>query len=155
MAGKGTPALEALQRAGVAYTVHSFEHDPAARAYGREAVEKLGVDPARVLKTLLVTVAAAPLVAVVPVDSELALKALGKGATLMPVGVAERVTGYVAGGISPLGQRRLLPTVIDDSALSFASVLISGGRRGLEIELDPRDLIALTGARAAPIASRR
>jgi Cys-tRNA(Pro)/Cys-tRNA(Cys) deacylase len=155
MAGKGTPALDAVRRAGFVHRVHEYAHRPGSGAYGREAAEQLGVAEQRVLKTLLARVGGAPIVAVVPVDAELDLRALGKRASMMPAADAERTTGYVAGGISPLGQRRRIPTVVDDSALSFETVFVSAGRRGLEIELAPRDLLELTGGRAAPIASRR
>jgi len=155
VAGKGTPAVALVQRKGVEHAVHEYAHGAADGGYGREAAEKLGVDERRVLKTLLALVDGKPLVAIVPVDAELDLKVLGKRASLMPTADAERLTGYVAGGISPLGQRRRLPTVVDDSALAFATVFVSAGRRGLELELAPHDLLELTGGRLAPIASRR
>jgi Cys-tRNA(Pro)/Cys-tRNA(Cys) deacylase len=108
-----------------------------------------------VFKTLVADVDGTLTVAVVPVEAQLDLRALGKRARLADAKDAERATGYVAGGISPLGQRRRLPTVVDDSALAFATIHVSAGRRGLELELDPADLIALTGARTAAVASRR
>lgn len=152
MAGKGTPALVAAERAGIAFTVHAYPHDPGAAAYGLEAAEKLGLDPARVLKTLVADVDGVLTVAIVPVSAQLDLRALGKRAALADVKAAERATGYVVGGISPLGQRRRLPTVLDESALAHETVHVSAGRRGLELELAPVDLVALTGARVATIA---
>jgi Cys-tRNA(Pro)/Cys-tRNA(Cys) deacylase len=158
--GQGTPATVALDAAGVPFTVHAYEHDPAAASYGEEAAEAMGVSQDRVFKTLLAEVDGVLTVGVVPVAAKLDLKALaaavgGKhGAMADPV-AAERATGYVLGGISPLGQRRRLRTVVDDSALAHDSVYVSAGRRGLEVELAPADLVALTSAAAAPIARRR
>jgi Cys-tRNA(Pro)/Cys-tRNA(Cys) deacylase len=152
VAGTRTPAIVAVERAGVSHVVHEYAHDPRARSYGLEAAEQLGVDPGRVLKTLVVDVDGVLTVAVVPVQAQLDLRALGKRAALAVTRAAERATGYVAGGISPLGQRRLLPTVVDASALDHVTVHVSAGRRGLELELAPRDLVELTGARVAPIA---
>ena len=154
MAGKGTPAIAAATRAGVAFTVHEYRHDPRAESYGLEAVEKLGLDAARVFKTLVADVDGALTVAVIPVDAQLDLRALGKRARMAEAGAAERATGYVAGGISPLGQRRALPTVVDASALDHETIHVSAGRRGLELEIAPTDLVELTGARVAPIARR-
>ena len=154
MAGKGTPAIAAATRAGVAFTVHEFRHDPRAESYGLEAVEKLGLEAARVFKTLVADVDGALTVAVVPVEAELDLRALGKRARMAEAAAAERATGYVAGGISPLGQRRTLPTVVDASALDHETIHVSAGRRGLELELAPTDLVELTVARVAPIARR-
>jgi Cys-tRNA(Pro)/Cys-tRNA(Cys) deacylase len=159
----GTPATKVLVTAGVPHVVRPYEHDPQARAqglsYGQEAALALGVDPARVFKTLLAEVDGALVVAVVPVDAHLDLKALaaavgGKKATMAAPSDAERATGYVVGGISPLGQRRRLPTVIDASASGFETVLVSAGRRGVDVELAPDDLRRLTSARSAPIARR-
>lgn len=152
MAGKRTPAIAAAARAGVSFTVHEYEHDPRAASYGLEAVEKLGLDPARVFKTLVADVDGALTVAVVPVAAQLDLRALGKRARIADGRTAERATGYVTGGISPLGQRRALPTVVHDSALGFETIHVSAGRRGLELELAPADLVRLTGARVARIA---
>ena len=152
MAAK-TPALVALERAGVAYRVHEYLHDPAASSFGLEAAEKLGVDAARVFKTLVVDIDGRPHVAIVPVDRELDLRSLGKRAVMAKVAEAERVTGYVTGGISPLGQRRQLPMLVDESALAFETVYVSGGRRGFEVELAPGDLVALTGAESKAITS--
>lgn len=155
MAGKGTPATAVAERAGVWFAVHEYAHDPKAPSYGLEAAEKLGVDPDRVLKTLVVDVDGTLTVAVVPVAAQLDLKAFGKRATMADPKRAERATGYVAGGISPLGQRKPLPTFVDVSVLAFATVHVSAGRRGLEIELAPDDLLALTAGEARPIAAAR
>jgi len=154
VAGKGTPAIVAATRAGVAFTVHEYRHDTRAESYGLEAVEKLGLEAARVFKTLVADVDGALTVAVVPVEAQLDLRALGKRARMAEAAAAERATGYVAGGISPLGQRRTLPTVVDASALDHETIHVSAGRRGLELELAPTDLVELTGARVAPIARR-
>ena len=148
----GTPATVALDRAGVRYTLHPYEHDPRATSYGAEAAAALGVDPARVFKTLLAEVDGNLVVAVVPVSGDLDLKALARAlgsggkATMAEVSAAERATGYVAGGISPIGQRRRLRTVVDSSALDHATILVSAGKRGLDLELAPADLVAITGA---------
>ena len=155
MAGRRTPAITAAERAGIAFRVHEYEHDPRAASFGVEAVQKLGLDPARVFKTLVADVDGELTVAVVPVESQLDLRALGKRARMADPKAAERATGYVTGGISPLGQRRLLPIVLDDSALAFETIHVSAGRRGLELELAPADLLAITGGRAAAVASRR
>jgi Cys-tRNA(Pro)/Cys-tRNA(Cys) deacylase len=152
VAGGGTPAIVATERAGVAYTVHEYPHDPRAASYALEAAERLGVEPGRVFKTLVVDVDGSLTVAVLPADSQLDLRALGKRAALADAKVAERATGYVVGGISPLGQRKRLPTIVDESALGFETIHVSAGRRGLQIELAPNDLVTLTGARIAPIA---
>ncbi|WP_116211225.1 Cys-tRNA(Pro) deacylase [Streptomyces olivoreticuli] len=152
-----TPAIVALERAGAPFTVHAYEHDPAVAAYGQEAAEALGVDPRQVFKTLVAEVDGALTVAVVPVSGSLDLKALaaavgGKRAAMADPAAAERTTGYVRGGISPLGQRKRLPTALDASARSHPTICVSAGRRGLEIELSPADLAALTDAVVAPIA---
>ncbi|GAA0490321.1 Cys-tRNA(Pro) deacylase [Streptomyces stramineus] len=152
-----TPAIVALETAGAAFSVHAYEHDPAAASYGEEAAEALGVDPARVFKTLVAEVDGRLTVAVVPVSGSLDLKALaaavgGKRAAMADPAAAERTTGYVRGGISPLGQRKKLPTALDASARSHATVCVSAGRRGLEVELSPADLASLTDAVVAPIA---
>lgn len=152
-----TPAIVAVRRAGVQYAVHEYSHDRGAASYGQEAAEKLGVDPALVFKTLVASVDGRLVVALVPVERSLDLKALasavgGKRASMAEVAAAERATGYVAGGISPLGQRRGLPTVVDASLPERERVFVSAGRRGLEIELTPADLVRLLNARVAPIA---
>ncbi|MFC5723116.1 Cys-tRNA(Pro) deacylase [Streptomyces gamaensis] len=153
----GTPAIAALEASGTAFVTRSYEHDPSAASYGAEAAEALGVDPARVFKTLVAEVDGALTVAVVPVSGSLDLKALaaavgGKRAAMADPAAAERTTGYVRGGISPLGQRKRLPTALDASARAHPTICVSAGRRGLEIELSPEDLAALTGAVIAPIA---
>lgn len=156
-AAKGTPALESLTKAGVPYSVHTYEHDPRADSYGLEAAEKSGVEPARVFKTLMVTGAAGQYIGIVPVNRQLDLKAMAsavgeKSLTMTEPKVAERISGYVVGGISPLGQKKVLPTVIDESAQLYETVFVSGGRRGLEIELAPTDLAAELGADVASIS---
>jgi len=150
-----TPAVVAARRAGIDFALHEYEHDPQAESYGLEAAERLGVDTARVLKTLVVEQDGSLSVAIVPVTAQLDLRALGKRAALADRAAAERATGYVVGGISPLGQRKRLPAVLDESALAFATVYVSAGRRGLELELAPADLARLTGARVAAVASAR
>jgi Cys-tRNA(Pro)/Cys-tRNA(Cys) deacylase len=152
VAGGATPAIAAAQRAGVAFTVHEYAHDPRAASYGAEAAEALGLDPARVFKTLVVDVDGVLTVALVPVNAQLDLRALGKRVAMADMKLAERTTGYVAGGISPLGQRKALPTVIDETAELYDTIHVSAGRRGLELELAAGDLAALTGAQFAPIA---
>jgi Cys-tRNA(Pro)/Cys-tRNA(Cys) deacylase len=147
----GTPATVALDRAGVAYVLHPYEHDSRAPSYGLEAATALGVDPARVFKTLLASLDGRLVVGIVPVSGQLDLKALaralgGRKAVMADVAAAERATGYVAGGISPVGQRRQHETVLDATALDHATVLVSGGRRGLDLEVAPADLVAITGA---------
>lgn len=158
-----TPAVKLLSNAGVEFTVHAFEAEDRSRAsssprvsFGVEAAGALGVDEARVFKTLLADVDGSLWVAVVPVTGQLDLKALaaaagGKKAGMADPAAAERSTGYVVGGISPLGQRKALPTVVDASALEHPTVFVSGGRRGLDLELSPDDLIRLTKARTASI----
>ena len=155
-----TPAVRAAQAAGISFRLHEYEHDPRCRDYGEEAVTALGVAPGRVFKTLVVALDGDSRrlgVAVLPVPGRLALKraapALGaRRAVLADPARAERATGHVTGGISPLGQRNALPTVLDESARAFATILVSAGRRGLEIELSPADLCRLTGAVEAAIA---
>jgi Cys-tRNA(Pro)/Cys-tRNA(Cys) deacylase len=149
--------MVALERAGVAHTVHPYDHDPRAESYGLEAAALLGVDPARVFKTLLADADGRLVVGIVPVAGRLDLKALARAvgarrAALADPAVAQRATGYVVGGISPLGQKRPHPTVLDSSALDHETVLVSGGRRGLDVELAPADLVTLTSATTAPIA---
>lgn len=153
----GTPATNALAEAGIPYALHPYQHDGDGD-YGLEAAAKLNVDPDRVFKTLLAEVDGDLVVAVVPVSGRLNLKALaaavgGKRAVMADPAVAERITGYRVGGISPLGQKRQLPTVIDDSSLRFASVLVSAGRRGLDLEVMPQRLVDVLRARLAPIAA--
>ncbi|MCG7601725.1 Cys-tRNA(Pro) deacylase [Halomonas sp. McH1-25] len=152
-----TPAVQALKRAKVAFELQEYPHDPASAAYGEEAARLLGLAPHTVFKTLLAKVDGTLVVAVVPVSGMLDLKALaraaaGKKATLADTVEAERATGYVVGGISPLGQKQRLTTFIDASAADLACMHISGGRRGLEIGLAPEDLQRLTQARLAPLS---
>ncbi|MER7206092.1 Cys-tRNA(Pro) deacylase [Streptosporangium sp. NPDC000239] len=154
--GQGTPATVALAQAGIGFTLHPYEHDAASQAYGEEAADALGVPYERIFKTLVAEVEGALAVAVVPVAGKLDLKAFaaalgGKRAAMAEAAKVERVTGYVVGGISPLGQRRRLPTVVDDSALEFDTIYFSAGRRGLQIETAPAGLVRLTQAVTAPI----
>lgn len=153
----GTPATVALDKAEIGYRVHGYDHDPTAASYGLEAAEALGVDPARVYKTLLVDTEAGLAVGIVPVHTSLDLKAIAtalgvKKATMADPSVAERVTGYVVGGISPIGQKKSLPTVADESMTAFDTVLVSGGKRGFDIELAPADLVRVTRAVTAGLA---
>lgn len=153
----GTPATAALKAAGIAFTEHSYQHDPAVRSFGAEAAAALELEPERVFKTLLVEVDGRLAVAIVPVTGKLDLGALaaavhGKRAVMAEPGLAEKKTGYVVGGISPIGQKTALPTVIDETAELFETVFVSGGRRGLDVELAPADLIAVTRATIADIA---
>lgn len=152
----GTPATEALSRAGVPFALRAYDHDPRAESYGLEAAQALGVAPERVLKTLMTQVDGVLTVAVVPVSGQLYLKALARAvgcrrAEMADVAVAQRATGYVVGGISPIGQRRAHPTVVDSSVLDHPTVLVSGGRRGLDLELAAADLVSVTAATTAPI----
>jgi Cys-tRNA(Pro)/Cys-tRNA(Cys) deacylase len=150
-----TPAVRALVHAGIPFTVHEYEHDAAATSYGEEAVEQLDVEPERLFKTLIVSVDGGLAVACVPVPGRLDLKALGKRAQLADRAQAQRATGYVSGGTSPFGQRKRLPTHLDASALEHATILVNGGRRGVQLEVDPRDLVRLTNAQVHAIASAR
>ena len=150
-----TRAIAVAEQGRVPFRLFEYEHDPGSRSFGLEAAEKLGVDPARVFKTLVVEIDGKAAVAIVPVQAELDLRALGKRAAIAKPADAERVTGYVTGGISPLGLRKQLPTLLDESAVAFETVYVSAGRRGLELEIAPRDLLRLTGGEARPIAARR
>jgi Cys-tRNA(Pro)/Cys-tRNA(Cys) deacylase len=157
-ASQGTPATAVLAAAGVPFVLHPYSHDPSTASYGLEAAEVLGIDPARVFKTLMVDVDGRLAVGIVPVSGSLDLKAMaaalgGKKATMADPATAQRRTGYVLGGISPLGQRQPSPAVLDESAAAVDTILVSGGRRGLDIELDPADLIRLTGAVTARIGT--
>lgn len=149
-----TPAVEVARQAGISFTLHEYDvtlHGP--RDHAAEVARKLGVEPSRLFKTLVASVDDELRVYVVPSDRALDLRAVGKRAKLADPLRAERATGYVVGGISPLGQRRRLQTVVDDSALGFETILVSAGRRGLQIELDPRELVRLLGADVRPISA--
>lgn len=155
--GPTTPATLALDHAGIRFRAHPYEHDPNAESFGLEAVEVLGVEPERVFKTLLADVDGALVVGIVPVTSRLHLKSLaaavgGRKASMADPAVAERRTGYVVGGISPIGQKRVHTTVLDESAVLFDTIYVSGGRRGFDVELVPADLVRVTGATLADIA---
>ncbi len=155
----GTPATSELLARRIAFTPHSYEHDPSATSFGLEAAAALGVEPDRVFKTLLADVDGSLVVGVVPVTAQLDLKALaaavgGKRASMADPVIAERKTGYVVGGISPVGQKTRLRTVLDESVSVYPTVFVSGGRRGFEIEVAPNDLVAATGATLAVIARR-
>jgi Cys-tRNA(Pro)/Cys-tRNA(Cys) deacylase len=154
----GTPATAQLTREKVQHTLHPYEHDPRAEVYGEEAAMALGVEPQRLFKTLIAAVDGRLACAVVPVAGRLDLKSFaaavgGKKAVLADPAAAQRATGYVVGGISPLGQKSRLPVVVDASADGFATVFVSAGKRGLQVELAPGDLVRLTGATLAAIAA--
>ncbi|MFL1456827.1 Cys-tRNA(Pro) deacylase [Marinobacter sp. GN3S48] len=152
-----TPGINAAKKAKVSHRIHEYQHDPASESFGTEAAEKMGVDPARVFKTLVVAIDGKDLaVGVVPVTAMLSMKLVakaagGKKATMADKQDVQRSTGYVLGGVSPLGQKKRLRTFIDDSAQRFDTIYISAGRRGLEIELSPEDLAKLTTAQFAPL----
>lgn len=165
MGAQGTRAIDAARRAGIEYSVHEYAHDARAsierggRGYALEAVDALGVEAARVFKTIVVSVDGRLGMCVVPADAEVDLKGAadalgGRKATVAPAADAEKATGYVLGGISPLGTRRPLPVVVDASALDFATIHVSAGRRGLEIELAAADLVALVRGSFAAVARR-
>lgn len=152
-----TPAINAAKKAKIAYTLHHYDHDPASPSYGREAAEKLGLDEARVFKTLIVELDSGSLaVGIVPVSAMLSMKLLARAAGAKKAAMAEkgavaRATGYVLGGVSPLGQKKRLPTFIDLSAADLPTIFVSAGRRGLDLELKPADLATLTGAKFVPL----
>jgi Cys-tRNA(Pro)/Cys-tRNA(Cys) deacylase len=153
----GTPATVALAAAGIAFTAHAYEHDPANTNFGLEAATALELDPEQVFKTLMADVDGSLVVAIVPVTGKLDLKALaaavgGKKAEMADAALAERKTGYVVGGISPIGQKTRHTTVLDETAELYDTVYVSGGRRGFDIELAPGDLLTITGGFTAPIA---
>ena len=154
----GTPATALLTKLGVTFTLHPYAHDPRAEAYGEEAATVLGIDPTRIFKTLIALVDGRMVCGVVPVAGRLDMKALavaagGKRAGMADPTAAARATGYVVGGISPLGHRSRLPVVVDASAAGFATVFVSAGKRGLQVELAPDDLVRAAGATLAPIAT--
>ena len=165
MSAQGTRAIDVVRRAGVPHAVHEYAHDARAslreggRGYALEAVEALGIDAARVFKTIVVSVDGRLALAIVPADAEVDLKAMadalgGRRASIATPAEAEKATGYVLGGISPLGTRRALPIVLDASAAAFPTIHVSAGRRGLEIELAAADLVALVRGSMAPVARR-
>ena len=152
-----TPAIQELEEAAVPFSVHEYERGGALRDFGREAAEKLGLDPDQVFKTLLVTADGLQAVAIVPVSGKVGLKAVGralgaKHVEMCDPAVAERITGYVRGGISPFGQKKRLPTVLDELATVFDTIYVSGGRRGLDLGVAPDDLVRLLDATVADIA---
>lgn len=152
---KSTPAVVALQRAGVTFTLHTYDYDPGDQRVGLQAAEALGVNPAEVFKTLMALVDGKPVCAIAPSDSEIHLKRLaaaagGKAAKMMPPPDAERMTGYRIGGISPFGQKRAVPVFLDETALGFPLIYLNGGQRGLQVRLDPRDIIHIL--KAKPVA---
>ena len=164
MAKGGTPALLALEAAGVAFTVSEFHHEPGERNYGQVAAEALGVEPDRVFKTLVANLTTEQgveqVVGIVPVSGQLSLRELAaafgaKRAEMCPVELAQRLTGYVVGGISPFGQKKRLRTAIDETCILFDTIFVSGGKRGLDIELAPDDLVTLLDAVVAPIGADR
>jgi Cys-tRNA(Pro)/Cys-tRNA(Cys) deacylase len=158
VAGQGTPATALLTRRKVAFELHPYEHDPRSGSYGAEAAAALGVPPGRVFKTLVVSVDGRLAVGVVPVGGSLDLKAMAaalgaKRAAMAEPAAAERATGYVTGGISPLGHRSRLPVVVDASVRDWDTVYVSAGRRGLQVSLAPDDLVRVANATVAPIAA--
>lgn len=153
---KGTPATVALQQAGVAFTLHEYDYDPDAERIGMQAAEALGIAPARLLKTLMAKAGGATVCVLAPSDREINLKKLAaaagaKDAAMLAPAEAERVTGYHVGGISPFGQRKRARVLIEEAALAHASVLVNGGRRGLQIEIAPAELVRLLDAKAAAL----
>jgi Cys-tRNA(Pro)/Cys-tRNA(Cys) deacylase len=147
-----TPAVEAARAAGIAFTIHEYEGvDPGESDYAVAVAAALGIEPTRLFKTLLASVDGKLQVFVVPADRQLDLRSVGKRAQMADRAEAERATGYVAGGISPLGERRRLPTTVDETALDHETILVSAGRRGIQLELDPRELVRLTDARVAGV----
>jgi Cys-tRNA(Pro)/Cys-tRNA(Cys) deacylase len=153
---KGTPATVALTKAGVAFTLHEYDYDPNAARIGMQAAEALGVDPGRLLKTLMAKAGGAMVCVLVPSDAEVSLKKLAaaagaKDAAMLPPAEAERITGYHVGGISPFGQKKRVRVFVDEEALAHASIIVNGGRRGLQIELAPADLVRVLAATAAAL----
>ncbi len=155
---KTTRATQALQKAKVAFTVHSYDYDPSAERIGLQAAEALGAPPSTVLKTLMAEVDGKPVCVVVPSDCEVSMKKLaaafaGKSARMMPPADAERITGYHVGGISPFGQKRPVPTALETAALQAEAVFINGGQRGLQVRLHPQDAVAALGAKIAALVA--
>lgn len=153
---KSTPATTALEKAGIAFTLHEYDYDPNATRIGMQAAEALGISPARLLKTLMAKAGSTVVCVLVPSDREVSLKRLAaaagaKDAAMLPPAEAERITGYHVGGISPLGQRKRAATFIEQDALAHTTVLVNGGRRGLQIEIAPADLMKAIGATSATL----
>ncbi|MGK2287079.1 Cys-tRNA(Pro) deacylase [Pedomonas sp. V897] len=153
---KSTPAVVALQRAGVDFTLHTYDYAPGDQRVGLQAAQALGVDPAEVYKTLMVLVDGKPVCAIAPSDREISLKRLaaaagGKAAHMMPVPDAERITGYRVGGISPFGQRRRVPVFLEEAAQGLPRIFLNGGQRGLQVRLDPREIVRVLGATPAAL----
>jgi Cys-tRNA(Pro)/Cys-tRNA(Cys) deacylase len=153
-----TPATLALTRAGATFTLHAYAYDPHAERIGMQAAEALGEDPRRVLKTLMAEVDGKPVCVAIPSDREVSMKKLaaafgGKSAAMMKPAAAERLTGFVVGGISPFGQKKRVPTAIEEAALGEAYVYLNGGQRGLQVRLDPRDALRLLGAISVPLVT--
>ena len=153
---KSTPATVALSRAGIAYKLHEYDYDPNAARIGMQAAEALGVDPARLLKTLMAKAGSATVCVLVPSDQEVSLRKLAaaagaKDAAMLPPAEAERITGYHVGGISPFGQKKRARVFIARSALAHPSIIVNGGRRGLQIELAPADLVRVLDASPAEL----
>ena len=155
---KGTPATVALAKAGIPFTLHEYDYDPDAERIGMQAAEALGVSPARLLKTLMAKAGSAIVCVLVPSDQEVSLKKLAaaagaKDAAMLPAHEAERITGYHVGGISPLGQKKRMRVFIAQSALAHGTIIVNGGRRGLQIELEPADLVNELGATSAELVA--
>jgi Cys-tRNA(Pro)/Cys-tRNA(Cys) deacylase len=155
---KGTPATVALEKAGIAFKLHEYDYDPNAERFGMQAADALGVSPQRLLKTLMAKAGGQPVCVVIASDREVSLKKLAvaagaKDASMLPAAEAERITGYHVGGISPLGQKKRLKVFIDAAAMAHPTIIFNGGRRGLQIEIPPGDLVKLLNATAAEIAS--
>jgi Cys-tRNA(Pro)/Cys-tRNA(Cys) deacylase len=155
---KGTPATVALEKAGIAFKLHEYDYDPNAERIGMQAAEALGVSPQRLLKTLMAKAGGQPVCVVIASDREVSLKKLAaaagtKDAAMLPPAEAERITGYHVGGISPLGQKKRVRVFVDAAAMAHPTIIFNGGRRGLQIEIPPGDLVKLLNAIAAEIAS--
>jgi Cys-tRNA(Pro)/Cys-tRNA(Cys) deacylase len=153
---RGTPATHALTQAGVAFTLHEYDYDPDAERVGLQAAQALGIEPARLLKTLMAKAGGAPVCVLIASDREVSLKKLAaaagaKDASMLPPGEAERLTGYHVGGISPFGQKRRVAAFVDEHALAHATVLVNGGRRGLQIEIAPAEVVRVLNAKAAAL----
>jgi Cys-tRNA(Pro)/Cys-tRNA(Cys) deacylase len=155
---KTTRATQVVQQASLHHTVHSYDYDPDAEAIGLQAARSLAVPPEQVLKTLMTLVDGKPVCVLLASDKEVNMKKLaaaagGKAAQMMKPADAERATGYVVGGISPFGQKKAVPTIVDSGALAQTLVFVNGGQRGLQIRLSPKDLVAALRAKAAEIAA--